>query len=170
LQARLYGETVGRIYRQTTSDTTIFLLLAHGDVQSNELQLHRPEVCFPAFGFEILSNAADEIALEKKIAIPARQIVAKSFDQQQTIIYWTRLGEYFPIDGAEQRLDRLEIALKGVIADGLLARFSIADTDPATARSVLDEFIPALVRAVSATRRRALIGSERANALAGQLR
>jgi EpsI family protein len=167
LQASLYGETVGRIYRQTTSEATILLLLAHGDVQSNELQLHRPEVCFPAFGFEILSNAADEITLDRKITIPARQLVAKSFDQQQTIIYWTRLGEYLPIDGAEQRFDRLKIALQGVIADGLLARFSIADTEPTIARSVLNEFIPALVRAVSATRRQTLIGSERANALVG---
>ena len=51
LAARLYGETVGRIYRQQSTGDQVIMLMAHGDVESNELQLHRPEVCYPAFGF-----------------------------------------------------------------------------------------------------------------------
>ena len=53
LAARLYGETVGRVYQNPTTGAEIMMLLAHGDTQSDDLQLHRPEVCYPAFGFAI---------------------------------------------------------------------------------------------------------------------
>src|SRR5262249_23751861 len=59
LLARLYGETVGRIYSKGGTD--IMMLMAHGDSQSNELQLHRPEVCYPAFGFAIVKSDPVEL-------------------------------------------------------------------------------------------------------------
>src|SRR5450755_1194425 len=40
LAARLYEETVGRLYQQASTGAEIVMLMAHGDVQSNELQLH----------------------------------------------------------------------------------------------------------------------------------
>ena len=58
LAAKLYGETVGRIYTQASTGAEIMMLLAHGDTQSNDLQLHRPEVCYPAFGFAISNSTA----------------------------------------------------------------------------------------------------------------
>src|SRR5690242_20670756 len=51
LEAKLYGEVVERIYRDSSSGAEIMMLIAHGDTQTNDLQLHRPEVCYPAFGF-----------------------------------------------------------------------------------------------------------------------
>src|SRR6185312_13118870 len=103
LAARLYGETVGRIYRQQSTGDEVIMLMAHGDVENNELQLHRPEVCYPAFGFAITESAPLTLALSSSVTVPCRSLVAKSSDRQETILYWTRLGETFPTTVAEQR-------------------------------------------------------------------
>ena len=52
LAARLYDQTVSRLY---TSDTEVpvMLVVAYGSTQSDQLQLHRPETCYTAIGFEI---------------------------------------------------------------------------------------------------------------------
>ncbi len=165
LASRLYGETVGRVYQQTTSGSEVMMLLAHGDTQSDDLQLHRPEICYPAFGFAIFENHAVNIPLRASVGIPSRALLAKAPERQETIIYWSRLGEFLPTSRKEQQLDRLRTAMNGVVADGLLARFSVAGADPAEASRLMLQFIPQLVLAVVSNKRAALIGGARAEAL-----
>lgn len=166
LASRLYGETVGRVYRNTTSDGEIMMLLAHGDTQSNDLQLHRPEICYPTFGFAISQNRPFDVQVGGSAAIPARILLAKAPERQESIVYWSRLGEYFPLDRKQQQLDRLQTAMSGVVADGLLARFSVAGLEPDEAARLILSFIPRLVLAVPAEKRAALVGSVRAGLLA----
>lgn len=165
LAARLYGETVGRIYRQQSTGDEVIMLMAHGDVQNNELQLHRPEVCYPAFGFVIAENKPLAVRLSRSVIVPGRELIAKSSDRQETIVYWTRLGEAFPTGLAEQRLERLRTAMHQYIPDGLLARFSVVGPDKAASLAVMERFIPKLVMQVAPARRKALIGTARATQL-----
>jgi EpsI family protein len=167
LESRLYSESVGRVYTQDKSGAEVMMLVAYGTTQTNDLQLHRPELCYPAFGFSISHNASIDIGFDKGISLPSRRLVANAPDRMETIVYWSRLGEYFPSDRKEQQIDRLKTAIKGVISDGVLARFSVLNSDPSVALSVLLGFIPALVGAVEAHRRSVLIGSRRAAALMG---
>jgi EpsI family protein len=166
LQARLYGETVGRLYANSSTGVQVLMLLAHGDVQSNELQLHRPEVCYPAFGLTINSTVPTTVPLSGTVNLPSRALIAQSAETKVATIYWTRLGEYLPVSGTEQRLDRLRTAVAGYIPDGLLARFSTESSEPARMLPVISEFIQDLVLAVQPAARRPLIGSARATALA----
>ena len=168
LLARLYGETVGRIYRHKETGTEIMMLMAHGDSQSNELQLHRPEVCYPAFGFAIVDSLPLQISIGRSVTLPGRRLIAQGGDNKQSVIYWTRLGEYFPIGVTEQRLDRLNTAMHHYIADGLLARFSMGGPDSALAFTAMGAFITELVLKVAAGSRAPLIGTERAQMLLGQ--
>jgi EpsI family protein len=167
LAARLYGETVGRIYQNPSSGEQVFMLMAHGDVQSNELQLHRPEVCYPAFGFTLSENAPLQIGLNRSVVLPGRRLVAKSSERQETVAYWTRLGEYFPTSVQEQRLQRLETAMQHYIPDGLLARFSVVGPDAQVALETMTRFIPALIAHVAADQLAPLVGTERAMAMEG---
>jgi EpsI family protein len=159
LASRLYGEEVARRYVNSASQAEVAVLLAHGDSQTDELQLHRPEVCYPAVGYAILKSASGDIALPGGARLPVRRLVADSPDRREHIIYWTRLGEFFPVTGSEQRLDQLKTALGGYIADGLLARFSVAGTDAQAAFSALRAFIPAVILATAAPDRPALVGT-----------
>ncbi|MGH6987286.1 MAG: exosortase-associated protein EpsI, V-type [Caulobacteraceae bacterium] len=165
LMSRLYQETVGRVYQQASSGAQVMMLLAHGDSQTNQLQLHRPEVCYPAFGFQIEDDRPVILPLAAGVGLPGRSLVAVAPDRRENIIYWSRLGEYLPIDGRQQRVDRLDTAMKGIVADGLLARFSTYGDDPQAALGVVASFIPALVRAVAPASRAALIGTGRAQAM-----
>jgi EpsI family protein len=159
---QLYNESVGRVYQQSSTGLEIMMLLAHGNTQNNQLQLHRPEVCYPSFGYRIFRSTAMQLPLAGGVLLPARKIEAISPDRQENIIYWSRLGEYMPTDGAQQRLDRLTTAMRGYVADGLLARFSILGTDTPMAFSIVGRFISDLVRAVPSGARVGLIGTPRA--------
>jgi EpsI family protein len=167
--ARIYGETVGRVYQQTSSGWEVMMLLAHGDTQSNDLQLHRPEVCYPAFGFAISDSQAIALPLPGGVTLPARRLVATAPGRQEDIIYWSRLGEFLPTDGAQQRLDRLTTAMHGFVADGLLARFSVVGADTGAAFAAVGGFIGELVRAVPDHWRTCLIGTARARAMASRV-
>lgn len=165
LAARLYGETVGRIYHQQSTGDQVIMLMAHGDVENNELQLHRPEVCYPAFGFAIVENTPVSLAFPKGVAVPCRRLIATSSEREETILYWTRLGEAFPTTVGEQRVERLRTAMHRYIPDGLLARFSVVGSDKARSLAIMQNFVPDLVMHVAANQRKALIGTARASAL-----
>ena len=162
LASRLYGETVGRIYTQGQLGAEIMMLLAHGDTQSEGLQLHRPEICYPAFGFSISKDSVANLKILNDVDLPSRALVALAPDRNETIIYWSRLGEFFPVNRRAQQIDRLRTAMKGEIADGLLARFSIVGPDIEASLETMKSFIPKLVMAVAPDRRGVLIGTERA--------
>ena len=166
LSAKLYGQTVGRVYSLKQGGPEIMMLLAYGDTQSDDLQLHRPEVCYPAFGFAITRSDVFQLPLGGGVTLPTRKLVADAPDRRETILYWSRLGEYLPLDRKQQQIDRLRTAAQGDIADGILARFSVNGADTAAAGDVLGAFIPALIAAVAADCRSVLVGTERANRLA----
>lgn len=163
LASKLYNQTVGRVYRQDSNE--IMMLLAYGKTNNDELQLHRPESCYPAFGFALSMSQAANIELQPGVTIPARRLVADAPGRRENIVYWSRLGEYLPVDAGEQRRDRLRAAMQGYVADGLLARFSAVGTDTAPALAMVERFVIDLVRATPAGRRAALVGSDRARAL-----
>lgn len=164
LASRLYNQTVGRIYSQGPND--IMMLLAYGKTNNDELQLHRPEACYPAFGFALSMSQATDLKLRTGVTLPARRLVADAPGRRENIVYWSRLGEYLPVDAGEQRRDRLRAAMEGYVADGLLARFSAVGTQPAPALLMVERFIVDLVDATPSARRAALIGTKRASALA----
>jgi EpsI family protein len=164
LTSRLYNQLVTRVYVNDQTRSSIFMLLAYGGQQTDDLQLHRPEVCYPAFGFSLLQNEPATLALAKGVEIPARRILADKEERREYVVYWTRMGEYLPVSAGQQREDRFRIALDGVIPDGLLSRFSTI-ADGGDAWNTIDTFVADLVNAVPPKHRRVLIGSERADNL-----
>lgn len=165
LADRLYNETLGRIYRNENTGDEVMMLMAHGQTNTDDLQLHRPESCYPAFGFALSSNQATKVALGQGVSIPGRQLVADAPGRRENIVYWSRLGEFLPIDGRDQGQDRLKTAMSGIIADGLLARFSAVDPEPQRGTAMVHGFIPHLVRSVPAAGRSALVGTRLAAAM-----
>jgi EpsI family protein len=99
------------------------------------------------------------------VDVPVRRFVASVSDRQESVVYWSRIGEAFPTDGPQQRLALLEAAMHGVIVDGLLARFSTIDPDLGAAMHRVDGFIRDLLRATPPSLRAPLIGTARRDAL-----
>lgn len=165
LSAKLYNELLTRQYVNARTGAGVTMLMAYGGRQSDELQLHRPEVCYPAFGFNVTRNDAMSLPIGGGVTVPARRLAAAAEGRVESIIYWSRIGELLPQDGGQQRSARLKIAMQGIVPDGLLSRFSMAGVDPQLEWQVITGFVVELIGAVAPAKRNVLIGSERANAL-----
>ena len=159
LARSLYSETVARAYFEKGGGPTVYVLAAYGDTQSDLLQLHRPESCYPAVGFTIRMARSVEVPLRRGVMLPARQVIAAIQDRSENILYWTRMGEALPRTGGEQRIARLENAMDGVVPDGILVRCSVVgDADEGFA--ILDRFVPAMLQATPSKGRPALVGTD----------
>ncbi len=162
LSSKLYNQLVTRLY-SNGHGAQVMMLLAHGERQSDELQLHRPEICYPAFGYNLLVNEPEELPLGGQVRLPARRLLARSPNDEERVIYWTRVGEYFPTSASEQRQARFQNTMAGVVPDGVLCRFSTANTS--TAWTGLHQFLLELIGATAPHGRQVLIGSARSLAL-----
>lgn len=165
LAATLYSEMVGRIYHQASTGAAVMMLVAYGDTQSDMLQLHRPESCYPAVGFNLVSSVPGKLSLPGGGDVPIRRVVASAQGRQENIVYWTRMGEYLPGSSGEQRKVRLQTAVEGYVPDGALIRFSIVGDDSEASFRILDAFIPELLASVAGDKRRALIGTRLAKTM-----
>ena len=162
---KLYDEVVQRVYTQAATGYRVMVMFAHGGIQSDQLQIHRPEVCYPAFGYAVSGTVQGTMPITGSVGLPVRRFVASVEDRRESVVYWSRIGETFPTSGSEQRIALLEAAIQGQIVDGLLARFSTLDADPASAMSHLDGFVRSFVRAVRPGLRTPLVGTSRGDAL-----
>lgn len=146
LSAELYSQLIGRVY-QNTAGNYVMLAIAYGSTQSDLLQLHRPETCYPAFGFDISRSILGYIGAGAA-RVPTRSLMARAPGRIENVTYWTRIGEYLPRTQAEQREDKLRISLDGIIPDGILVRASSIGGDwergVALNRQFLSEFVLAM--------------------------
>ena len=165
LSDRLYADTLTRRYVDGATGNQVMLLIAYGGAQSDLLQLHRPESCYPAVGLEIQRRVDHDIALPGGATVPAVALTAGAGGRIEDIVYWTRLGEYLPRSAADQRRDRLKTAMAGLVSDGVLVRASTLRFGPEPADRLLDGFLRELVASLPPQRRRGLIGTQRANRL-----
>lgn len=168
LADRLYSATVSRLYISNRYRMPpVMLLVAYGGEQSDLLQLHRPETCYPAVGLEITARELGQIPMPGATMLPATMLTAESTGRRENIVYWTRLGEEFPRSSGEQRRDRLKTAMAGIIGDGILVRAStIQTTTTAADFTYLKRFFYDLVEGLSPAARRGFIGTERAARIA----
>jgi EpsI family protein len=165
LARTLYSETVSRAYDNAEDGSTVLILAAYGDTQSDLLQLHRPESCYPAVGYSLALSEPTTVDIGGGEKLPGRSVIAKMEGRTENIIYWTRLGERLPQGGGQQRDARLANAMDGFVADGILVRCS-AVGDSEAGFAMLRRFIPEMLRSVRDDLRPALIGTRLAQRVA----
>ena len=142
-QDKLYENLETRIY-EGDGLPSMMVLVAYSSVQRNDVQVHRPEICYPAAGFPILSTKPATIDVGPK-NVYGRELVADRGGLSERIIYWVRVGKEFPIGWADQRLTMAISNAKGVTPDGLLFRVSTIEQSPGFSPQALAFFIKAFV-------------------------
>lgn len=165
LAKSLYSEMVARTYYSEADGAEVMVLAAYGDTQSDLLQVHRPETCYPAVGFNLELSEPLALPVAAGVTLPVRKVVAAAEGRTENIIYWTRIGEALPQSGEAQRNARLRNSMQGFVADGILFRCSVLG-DPKDAFPVLERFVPALLRAIPTPVRKAFIGTDLATRIA----
>lgn len=158
LASTIYSDQLARRYVSDSGRAEIMVLAAYGAAQSDILQLHRPEVCYPAVGFEIAERRLVDLALPGHPALPVVAITATTQWRTEDLLYWTRVGNDLPQTSAEQRSDRLRAAFNGYVGDGVLFRMSAVRNDESPRFADLGAFARALVDSLTGPARLALLG------------
>ena len=155
LRDKLYSQLLTRSYVRE-GESPVMLLIAYSGAQDGTLQVHRPEVCYPAGGFRLTRVEPHTVSLAPGLAVAGRAIVAETDVRHEQLIYWTRLGSHFPTRWSEQHLAVAAENFAGIIPDGVLVRLSSTGVGDQTA--VLDGFARDLVGAVGPRMRQVLLG------------
>jgi EpsI family protein len=155
LRDKLYSQLLTRVYARD-GQPPVMLLIAYSGAQDGTIQVHRPEVCYPAAGYRLTQIEPHTLALAPGVAVPSRAILAETDMRREQLVYWTRLGGHFPRSWAEQRTAVIAENFAGTIPDGVLVRLSSAGNGMTT--PVLDEFARDLYRAVGPRMRQVLLG------------
>jgi len=153
----LYDQQLTRAYT-SPDQLPVMLLMAYGSSQGGMLQIHRPEICYPASGFHLTETQVTSIPLTTGRKVPARGFTATSDTRVEQVLYWTRIGDMIPTSWYGQRLSVIRSNLAGMIPDGLLVRLSTVSIDPVQAQQTLKTFAAAMLGAMPPTTRRMLIG------------
>jgi EpsI family protein len=152
----IYNQTLSRTYVNPQGDR-VMLSVAYGGDQSDATRAHRPEVCYPAQGFQIM-KASDGVVATPSHPVRVRQLVARQGARIEPITYWIVVGDKVTISGTEQKVAQLGYSVRGVIPDGMLVRVSTIDPDTARAYAVHERFVADLASALGQQHRSRVIG------------
>lgn len=159
LSDRLYDGLVTKVYA-APGRASIMLLVAYSNKQDGMLQVHRPEVCYPAGGYALSPTRHVRISDGSNTSISANAFAATSISRTEQVLYWIRVGRRFPSRWIDQRLAVVEDNLAGAIPDGVLVRISNFDADLDEALPEMSAFATALLRHTGPMGRRLLVGSD----------
>lgn len=157
-----YDQTVLRSYVNPQGNV-IQMAVAWGKRQRQEVKIHRPELCYPAQGFEVLSL--------KKAMIPMPQLAAHQLEgkrmvtrdrngQTEVVSYWIRIGHSYADNSLETRMHIFREGLAGRVPDGVLVRVSqriSKDANPEPFYRQQEAFATSLVAAVDPETQRLLV-------------
>lgn len=157
LSDRLYDNLVTRTYTNPAGQV-VMLLVAYNNKQDGVLQIHRPEICYPAGGYTLTSVDPITVPLTASSQLPSQVFGANSEARNEVVLYWTRVGDEFPRRWLEQRWAVAEANLRGIVPDGVLVRVSTLGNDFSRTTPVLTDFIRDMYRASGEQMRGLLFG------------
>jgi EpsI family protein len=153
----LYSEQVSRTY-VSMDGYRIMLSIAYGKNQNDSFQVHLPEICYPAQGFQVI--AKEQTTIDTAFGSISAKQLNTTYQTQRTepITYWTTIGNYVVKSSTDKKLKEIKYAMEGQIADGLLFRISSIDTNLPRAFDMQKKFASAMMSALSAEDRLRLAG------------
>ena len=153
---KLYNQTLSRTYVNPKGER-IMLSVAYGGDQSDGTRAHRPEVCYPAQGFQLLSSSSSTLHGDAE-GMRVRRLVAKLGGRVEPITYWMVIGDKVTITGTEAKWAQLSYSMRGVVPDGLLVRVSSIDANTDAAYGLQRQFVEQLSSAIAPAIRPQVMG------------
>ncbi len=157
-----YDDVLMRSYTNTHGET-VMLALAYGRRQTQEVKIHRPELCYIAQGYRITAESQAAVGgIAGLPVIPGHRLLAEAPGRTEAVSYWIRIGDMFSQDAWQTRsyLFR-EGLLNRRVPDGILVRASQFVSDPAQLDATYqaqERFLLEMVQAMAPAGRRMLVG------------
>jgi len=153
---KLYSQTLSRTYINASGEV-IMLSIAYGENQSDAVQLHYPEVCYPAQGFQVTSNVKGQLTAGQH-TIPVRRLTTVLGQRFEPVTYWTTLGDQVVQGGMNTKIAQMRYGFNGQIPDGLLFRVSSITRDSKAGHALQSAFATQLIEALAPEKRQRIIG------------
>lgn len=154
---KLYNQTLSRTYINKQGER-IMLSIAYGGDQTGDMQVHLPEVCYPAQGFQVLSNQPGDL-VTRFGAIPVRRLETNLREQRwEPVTYWITIGDQYVTGRIQRKFAQVAYGLNGTIADGLLFRVSSIERESGKAFAAQAVFVNQLFEAIDSASRKRLAG------------
>lgn len=159
LANKIYSQMIGRGYFDGKGNH-VMLLIAYGPRQNDQLQLHRPEICYLAEGFRVISSSPETLQLSSVTApVQIRRMVAQREGRTERISYWMRIGDDIVSGLLGRQAIKFRYGLRGIIPDGALIRVSTINVDEANAKELHDRFLKDLIGALPDESVKTLVGA-----------
>lgn len=153
----IYGQVLARTYTNQTGHR-VMLSIAYGANQgSDDFQAHKPEYCYSAQGFQVLTKQID-IFKGGSASIPLQRLIASQGRRTEPISYWITIGDTATLPGARRKLAQLKYALSGIIPDGMLIRVSSIGENEKLEYLAHDNFIASMLNSITPIERRRITG------------
>ena len=124
---KIYDQTLSRTYINSQGEH-VMLAIAYGADERVESQVHRPEICYAASGFDI--KKMTKIFMDTTFGqIPVMRLVAKQGNRNEPITYWIKIGNSLTRGWFEEKWATFRYELTGRVPDGLLFRLSTISND-----------------------------------------
>ncbi len=157
LLGKIYSQLLSRTYVNSNGER-VMLSISYGTDQKKGYEVHYPEICYPAQGFQVLSNVRASLTTRLGTIPVSRLETSLSNQRYEPVTYWATTGDELSPGGLDRKMKEIEYGLKGVIPDGLVFRVSTIDRDTAHAFSVQDTFVNALANVLNPASRQWLMG------------
>lgn len=142
----IYQQVLSRHYVNTASGSVVMLSIAYGADQSYGHDLHVPDVCYPAGGFQIVQRTARKLELGDNTSLPTRRLVAQRGQRREPLTYWVVVGERAVTGAVAAKLAALGYGLQGVVPDGMIVRVSTVGLPDKQAFAEQDAFAAEMLR------------------------
>lgn len=153
---KIYSQTLNRTYINSHG-YRVMLSIAYGKNQGRSLQLHRPEVCYPAQGFLVMKNQIGTLnLLGNPIAVTRLQ--TKQVQRVEPITYWTVVGDQITKGAIDKKMVEIGYAFRNNIPDGMLVRISSIDSEANNAYEKHMQFADAMIEAIPTENRSRFAG------------
>lgn len=157
LMGKIYNQILTRNYINEKG-RRIMLSITYGGTQNTEMQVHRPEMCYPAQGFMLGAVTKDVIDIDGN-KLPVMKLVASQGLRVEPIMYWVMIGESAVRGGLDQSLARVKYGLTRTIPYGILIRVSTISPNEAESYEMEEAFIRTMLSAMSVESRQLLAGA-----------
>lgn len=152
----IYSQTLSRTYVNSKGEY-IMLSIAYGENQSDANQVHLPDVCYPAQGFQLRDS--EKTAINTDFGkIDVKRLFTVMGIRQEPLTYWTTVGNKIAIGGYQTKMAQLSYGFAGKIPDGLIFRVSTISGDTAEAYGLQEVFIKDLLANLTPQQRHRLAG------------
>ena len=143
----IYDQTLSRTYIDGKGHRIMLSIAYGGDQSGDKTQVHRPEFCYAAQGFQLSDSFESQINIAGGV-LPVRRILAVQGSRHEPITYWITIGDNVTLPGFSRKLIQLRYGITGKVPDGMLVRVSSIDPSTANAYQLQDRFVRELLAVV----------------------